>query len=91
MSALNCGCRKELEAKLTERFKDQKPEGTDHSVSLDGYGLGITSTGVVVNGMMPYRAEATFTSKAGKTSRKTIKGNMIFSYCPFCGKKGDTP
>lgn len=89
MSALTCNCRAEIEAKLTERFKAQSPEATDHSVSLEGYGFGISDGGVVVRAMLPYGATATFPLKKGGSKRKTVKGNMIFSYCPFCGMKGE--
>ena len=91
MSALTCNCREEIEAKLQERFKATTPDATDHSVSLDGYGFGITKdNSFVTNGLMPYRAEATHTLKSGATKRKTVKGNMVFTYCPFCGVKGTT-
>lgn len=89
MSALTCNCRAELEEKLTERFKAQAPEAAEHDVSLEGYGFGIsTDCGVVQRGLMTYSAKATYTSKTGNVRRKTTKGNMVFSYCPFCGVEG---
>jgi hypothetical protein len=90
MGALTCNCRTELEAKLTERFKANNPDASGHKVDLQGYGFGIVNNTMVMQGCMTYKAAATFPIKKGGTKYKTQTGNMIFSYCPFCGVKGST-
>jgi hypothetical protein len=83
---MNCNCKQELEAKLTANFEKVAPEAKNHNATLQGYGIGITDTGVIERGWMEVRATADYTSKGGITRPRTTKQNMIFSYCPFCGK-----
>lgn len=84
----DCNCKAELEAKLTERFKASKPEATGHSVTLEGYGFAIVGNTMVMRPVMPYKAHAAFPNKKGGADReKTMKGTMVFSFCPFCGVK----
>lgn len=85
-ASLTCGCRKELESKLAENFK-AKNTVTDVSVELQGYGFGVSDKGMTMQGVMPYKL--TFLNTSNNTRRRTVKGNMIFSYCPFCRKKGE--
>lgn len=82
-----CECKKEIEAKLLSRFKEQHPEGKDHELTLQGYSLifgdePYTCGYMVVEGTvkLPLKTKPTMKSKK-------IKQNMMFTYCPFCGEK----
>lgn len=87
-----CNCKTEIEAGLAERFKAAKPEATDHSVTLEGYGFSIVNGVVTMKPFMPYTARAEYPRKAGGTTTKKLKGTMVFSFCPFCGtKQGGSP
>lgn len=93
MSSLNltqagtsdCICRKDIEAKLVERFKAQEPAARDHKVYLLGYGINFTTGKQSQAAPIEYTAK--FPLKKGGEREKTIKGNMVFNYCPFCGVK----
>jgi hypothetical protein len=83
-----CTCRKDLEAKLTERFKQQSPEANGHAVSLQGYGYTMSGNSMAERGYMPAEATAQYpVKKTGDFKAKTIRQNMFFSFCPFCGEK----
>ena len=85
---MNCDCRKELNDKLTARFKEMEPTATSHKVELQGYGIGITPEGGCVSRpFMEYKTFANVPLKKGGTKPKKTSGNMFFSYCPFCGVK----
>lgn len=84
-----CDCRKELETQLTERFKANAPQAFEHRVGLQGYGFAIVDNTLTMRGYMPYKASADFPLKKGGTKPKTQTGNMVFSFCPFCGEKLD--
>lgn len=84
---MNCDCSDDIEAKLKERLVTQKPDSTDHKVKLLGYGFGITDSGVVINSFMEYEAYSLDPIKKGGHKPKKSKGNMLFSFCPFCGVK----
>lgn len=82
----NCNCRDEIEAQLTERFKAHAPEASDHRVTLEGYGFAIVNNTLVMKPAMPYKAYALFPNKkTGADKGKTMKGAMVFRFCPFCG------
>jgi hypothetical protein len=81
---MTCDCKKSLETKLAERFKESAPEAKDHAVSLQGYAL-ILGEKLEQKGCMPIHCTATYPLKKGGTKEKTVKQNMIFTYCPFCG------
>lgn len=83
---MNCNCRKELEAKLTENFVKEAPEATGHKAKLQGYGL---TFGVLVNerSMSQVQQTALYPLKKGGTKERTTTVNMLHSYCPFCGVK----
>lgn len=81
-----CNCRKALEEKLLERFKEQAPEAQGHYVRLLGYTM-ILGTEVIELGYMPIETTASFPLKKGGEKVKVAKTNMIFTFCPFCGVK----
>lgn len=83
---MNCDCEATITAKLKENLIEQHPEATDHAARLQGYGSGIIENRVVVQGYMPYEMTMRVPVKKGGTRDKKIKGNMIFNFCPFCGK-----
>ncbi len=85
---MTCDCKKSLESRLAERFKETTPEATGHKVELQGYAF-ILGAAVTQKGYMPMHRTATHALKKGGTKEKTEKQNMIFTYCPFCGVKYD--
>lgn len=82
-----CDCRKDLEEKLTDRFVENAPTATDHSVTLQGYGFAIVDNKMLCVPYMEASATAVYPLKNGGTKKKTLKQNMFFSFCPFCGAK----
>lgn len=84
-----CDCRKDIEVKLTERFKEAAPDATGHEVALQGYGFAIVDSVMTMKPYMPYTTAADFPMKKGGTKRKKQTGNMVFSFCPFCGEEFD--
>lgn len=84
----SCKCKTDIEAKLTERFTVNKPEATDHSVELQGYGFAVVGNTMEVKPFMNYKAIAAFPHKRGSGETYRSKtGMMSFSFCPFCGLK----
>ncbi|QOY96365.1 hypothetical protein IM543_11395 [Massilia sp. UMI-21] len=81
-----CNCKKDIEEKLLNRFKEMSPEATGHQVSLTGYAL-ILGDKLEQKGCMTISAEAAFPLKKGGTKAKKQTQNMIFTFCPFCGVK----
>jgi len=84
---MNCTCKKDLEEKLTERFKNESPDATGHSVELSGYGFVIIENTMKTRGYMDVKAKADFPLKKGGWKHKIQTQNMFFSFCPFCGVK----
>lgn len=84
---MKCNCRKDIEEKLTERFKASTPDARDHKVILDGYGFGIVNNTMVMQPYFSYTAFSYVQLKKGGEKPKKVTGNMIFTYCPFCGEK----
>lgn len=84
---MNCNCKKELEEKLTERFKATAPEATGHGVSLQGYGFAIVGDAMKSMGYMEVKATANYPLKKGGSKNRVTTQNMFFSFCPFCGVK----
>jgi hypothetical protein len=83
---MNCDCQRAIEKMLMERHARQFPNAKSHLVTLSGYGFGVDQSGVLIVGCTPYQATADHQLKSGITKTKTEKGNMIWSFCPFCGK-----
>lgn len=82
-----CDCRKDLEQKLTERYQAQEPTARDHKVTLRGYGFVLEGNKFTERGCMTYETFALVPLKKGGEKPKKTKGNMFFSFCPFCGEK----
>lgn len=81
-----CNCKSDIEARLLERFKGTAAEATDHGVVLQGYGLVIVENRMESRPYMPFKASARYPLKNGGSKVKTSSQNMMFNYCPFCGK-----
>jgi hypothetical protein len=81
-----CDCRKEIEGKLLERFKEQAPEAKGHSLTLKGYALIFGDT-LKEKGFMELETEAEFPTKKGGIRKKKTRQNLIFTFCPFCGER----
>jgi hypothetical protein len=80
-----CDCEKNLTEKFLTKFKADCPEAIDHEVILTGYAILFSGS---VNGFMPVNQTAKFPlKKNGVMKEKKIKTNLLFTYCPFCGKK----
>lgn len=84
-----CNCKTEIEGKLLTRFREMSPEAQGHEVSLTGYAL-ILGDQLEQKGCMKLEAVADFPLRKGGHKRKTQWQNMIFTFCPFCGKKYST-
>ena len=85
---MNCNCKKDLEAKLLERFKTSSPEAQDHSTEIKGYGFVMADGGMKVKGFMEVEQRAAFpVKKTGVCKQKKVQMSMFFSFCPFCGVK----
>ena len=84
---MNCNCKKELEEKLTQNFKNANPEAVEHGSVIDGYGFLFVANGMEQRGFMEVKSTANFPLKNGNMKVKTLKQSMFFSYCPFCGIK----
>lgn len=84
---MTCKCKSEIEAKLLERFQGMAAEAKNHEVELTGYTLCIEGNGIVSRGCMNISTTAEFQVK--KTGiykqKKSSAGNMVFTFCPFCG------
>jgi hypothetical protein len=84
---MNCNCRAEIEAQLTERHVKQHPEAKNHKVTLGGYGLTISGNQMVLRGNSPIAATADHRVKSsGLYKPKIVRSGMFWSFCPFCGK-----
>lgn len=81
-----CDCRKDIEQKLTDRFKEKSPEASGHEVKLQGYAYCFGEK-LTTRAFMPYKTTAEPPLKKGGTKIKNETGNMFFNYCPFCGEK----
>jgi hypothetical protein len=82
-----CNCKAEIEAQLLERFKAKYPDAQDHRVSLQGYVFAISGNTMTLHPYMPIKYGARHTNKkTGREVWKNEKGNMVFSFCPFCGQ-----
>lgn len=85
---MNCGCKKDIEARLLERLKTDHPDGTAHHAMLDGYGFAITEDNKMKQvGGTPITLTAMVPKKAGGMKAFRANQTMVWSYCPFCGVK----
>lgn len=82
-----CNCRKEIEAKLLERFKTKCPDASGYKVELQGYGFAIVDNALVMRPYMPYQLGAEFPLKKGGSKWKKETGSFVFNFCPFCGEQ----
>lgn len=82
-----CDCKKDIEAKLLERFIKQTPEAKDHGATLAGYTLVLTEEKIIQKGCMPIELIALYPPKKGGYKGKRTSSNMIYTFCPFCGEK----
>ena len=83
-----CNCKKEIEEKLLKRFIESKPEAISHCVQLEGYTLVLQQDNrLIQKGYMNIALTAAYqVKKSGEFKAKKQTENMIFTFCPFCGK-----
>lgn len=82
-----CDCRKDLEARLLEDFRQRNPDATEHSATLNGYAF-IFGSSVQMKGCMEVEYSARHAVKKGDGYKtKRTKSSMIFTFCPFCGER----
>ena len=84
---MNCNCKTEIEERLTARFAESTPAASQQRVTLKGYGLCISEDTLHERALMEYETYALVPLKSGGSKPKKTKGNMVFSFCPFCGAK----
>lgn len=83
-----CDCESEVEGRLLESLKQKYPESQNGTISLDGYGIGISeSMNFITIAFMGISYSADFPLKRGGVKRKSIKSRLTFNFCPFCGKR----
>ena len=85
-----CKCKTDIEQKLTERYQAAEPSGREHKVRLQGFGLVVGDGTIKQRPYMEYEAFAYVPLKKGGEKPKKQRGNMFFSFCPFCGEKLET-
>lgn len=85
---MTCNCQNDIEAKLLERFKAQAPVAKSHNADLRGYTF-VFGEKVVSKGCMQAELSAEHPLKKGGFRPKTERVTIVFTYCPFCGKKYD--
>ena len=81
-----CSCQDDIEQLLLERFKSQAPGSRNHAVRLTGYTL-ILGEKIISKGCMAIEQTAEHPLKRGGYKTKTERLNMVFTFCPFCGKR----
>jgi hypothetical protein len=81
-----CDCRKTLENKLLERFRNQAPSAKNHMLSLNGYSY-VIGDKIQEKGCMDILISAEHPLKKGGYRIKNETQKMFFTYCPFCGQK----
>lgn len=82
-----CNFRADIEKRLTDHYKPKLPGSRDVDAKLMGYALTL-GKGLGIQPYMPAEIRHTATiKKTGADKRKTVKVNMYFSHCPFCGEK----
>ena len=83
-----CGCKKDIESRLLDRFRKDNPAASDHSAELKGYGMAVIDNTMQLLGVMPIELSAAYPMKGGTLRKqKKTKQIMFFNYCPFCGEK----
>lgn len=83
-----CDCRERIEADVEKRYVEKNPSGVEVKARLQGYALMLTGGR---RPYMPVEVAHTVTVKStGQPKRKIEKMTMLFSFCPFCGKRVPT-
>ena len=85
-----CNCKSEIEKKLLKLFIENEPEAKSHCATLEGYTLVLDGNRLVQKGCMQITLVAAHkVKKSGEFKAKKQTRNMIFEFCPFCGKRYD--
>jgi hypothetical protein len=88
---MNCECKKDYEAKISENLKGNLPEGsTEFTGELDCYGLGIDDHNNFVTALMiPFKGSVMVPKNSGGMKKQKVQTFLKASFCPFCGKAAD--
>jgi len=84
-----CTCHRDIEKKIASQYQADHPEVIVTEASIAGGAINFTTGGVVYGSS--YAIETNVPTKAGGVRRKVVKGLMVFSHCPFCGKPFEAP
>lgn len=82
-----CDCKKEMEEKLLESVKQQKPNAQQLKVEIAGYGIMIIGNTMVLRPVMPVSVEYVYNLKNGKQKAKKETISFALKHCPFCGEE----
>ncbi|MGL6184747.1 MAG: hypothetical protein ACRC1T_05145 [Clostridium chrysemydis] len=87
---MKCNCIKEFEEQLKNRAKEMKDfQKSDNEIRVSAQGMMFLLNGAP-DSYIPYQEfEVTqdYITKTGKNRTKKEKVNILFGYCPYCGRK----
>lgn len=85
---MQCNCRKDLEQKLADMFREKLPDGyQDFDAKLSGYTFLMVDGGLDEGVYLEFTGEVQVPKKTSGMKRQKIKHNVLANYCPFCGKR----
>lgn len=83
---MNCTCKKDIETRLLNKLKADRPDGEGHHAHLDGYGFALTDDNKMLQvGGTPITLTVMTPKKAGGMKLVRINQTMVWTFCPFCG------
>jgi len=81
---MNCNCIEEIETRIHAHFKDiDKEHAGVFTAEMEGQCL-LFEGGLALS--LPVVVGYKRLTKSGNLQKKTRKFNMLFKYCPYCGK-----
>lgn len=82
---MKCNCIKELETKIHAHFEDTDKEHTGNFTAEMGGQCLLFEGGLSLS--LPVTIKYNRLTKSGTIQKKSKEFNMLFKYCPFCGKE----
>ena len=80
-----CDCKNQVRNAMLENFIKDNPESKNPQINIGGYALVFKNNTGIEKGFSLVTIKSNVMLKNGTIKSKTIKQNMIFTYCPFCG------